>query len=256
MLKLEVPSSGIKLNTNSKFCDLKLSFPPNAITILAGPNGGGKTTLLRAILSPRDAGISLFCEQEQLHTASPLKRSNFISYVGTTSGPRARLNVTDFLAFSFYKRSELNFESKIEAMLSELDISYLIKSKIDELSEGEYKRICIANGLLQEAKWYLLDEPEEHLDPGALKNLVRTILNMKGEGKSFILACHNLSFASYLADYFIGISSCAEIVFNECRSKVIEAMLLDELFACDFLYGTSGDGASDRDRYLLGPRYE
>jgi len=139
-------------------------------------------------------------------------------------------------------------------MLLELGISYLEYSRIDQLSEGEYKRIHIASGLLQDAKWYLLDEPEEHLDPRALKRLVKIILGMKTEGKSFILACHNLSFASYLADYFIGINACAEIIFSESRKNVMQSKLLDELFLCEFLYDTADNGVGAP--YLLGPKYE
>jgi len=249
MLKLEIPKAGLRLSTKSKFPDESLSFNANAISILVGPNGGGKTTLLRAILAPDEAQVTLLCEEEDLSNASPLKRSKLISYVGTTSGYRPRISVEDFLSFSFYKEGQLGYGEKLNEILSNLGIQHLRYSRIDQLSEGEYKRAHIAGGLLQDAKWYLLDEPEEHLDPVALKNLAKTIRSMKQNGKSFLLACHNLNFANYLADYFIGINLNAEVAFSEDKKTVLEGKLLDKLFLCEFSY-------NDTDSSLMGLKYE
>jgi len=256
MLKLQVPSGGLTLNTKSKFCNLELGFSQSAINILVGPNGGGKTTLLRAILSPKEAGVSLLCNQKQIENLTTLKRAKLISYVGTTSGNRPGISVEDFLLFSFFKNPGVDCVDKIKEMLKDLDVSYLRNSRIDQLSEGEYKRIHIAGGLLQEAQWYLLDEPEEHLDPGALKSLAKVLLRMKIEGKSFILACHDLSFACFLADYFLGINACGELVFNEKKRVVIESKLLESLYGCDFLYVDEKSAQGESSPYLLGPKYE
>ncbi len=256
MLKLKVPNIGIRLKTNSRFENLELNFEAGIFTILLGPNGGGKSTILKSLLSPKEAGVSLLNDRIDLAEIPPLERSRIVSYVGTSGGQRPRLSVMEFLKLSFYLRAELCSVDKIEIILESLEVSHLIESRIDELSEGEYKRIHIAGGLLQGVQWYVLDEPEEHLDPVALMSLAKTIVEMKKVGKSFIIACHDLNLANYLGDQFIGIRSSGEIAFVKSKIDVLEHRLLDDLFSCKLDYHSvpSKSGAS----YVssIGPKYE
>lgn len=236
MLEISINSQGIVKGSRTLFKDTNLQFSDNSISVLVGPNGGGKTSLLRTILMPVSESTLLKLGNQNLGGLSFAERSCLISYVGTVSSHRPRIRVKHFLEFSYYRfKVDLN---KVEEVLNDLQISSLKDKYLNELSEGEYKRVYIANGLLQEAKWYILDEPEEHLDPLGLVLLSKKILKMKAHGKSFIIACHNLDFACHIATHFYGIGSDSSIVFNLSKEETIKGKYFDELFSVKFVYNS------------------
>lgn len=249
MLELRIHSRGIINTGKSLFPNLILKFPANSISVLIGPNGGGKTSILRSLLSPVEGINSISINDEEITKESFTKRSKLISYIGTSPGDRPHIRVLDFLSFSFYKA--LQSKDKVNEILGDLKLEHLENAFIDELSDGEYKRVYVASGLLQDASWYVLDEPEEHLDPLSLNLFVKKIMKMKTNGSSFVIACHNLHFASAFADYFIGVSSDSSLSFVKERNDVLRNRNFDSLFSCKFKYDLEQETP-----LFIGPIYE
>lgn len=231
------------------FPGLSLSFPAGSINVLVGPNGGGKTSILRSLLSPVKGIHRVLLDQRDISSSSFHDRSKLISYVGTSTGHRPHIRVCDLLSFSSYR--DLLCRDKLREVLDDLQIDYLRDAFLDELSEGEYKRVFVAGGLLQEASWYVLDEPEEHLDPLSLTLFVRRILKMKTRGSSFVIACHNLHFACSFADFFYGISADSNLAFVCDKKEILIDRKFDSLFSCKFIYNLDTEVPM-----LIGPDYE
>jgi len=171
----------------------RLSFsagPAQSPIVLAGRNGSGKSTFLKAILgelpfsgtiqiSPPKSGIGWLPQHYHLGLRMPV--SDFVK-LGTVSKSGV------FPTFSS------DAEQRVEEALDELEIRHLFNSNTDTLSGGEWQLVCLAQLLVQKTDIWLLDEPTSSLDV-YYKSLVFNFLWKKARmGKTIFLATHDLPF--------------------------------------------------------------
>jgi len=171
---------------------------------IIGPNGGGKSTLLKAILglAPVTAGtISLFGKR-----ASPLRSR--MAYV-----PQRELVDWDFPVTAYdvammgryphigwLRRPTSHDRSMVEQMMERVEIIDLRAAQIGQLSGGQQQRVFIARALAQEADVLLLDEPMNGIDAGTQDIIMQVIEEQRLAGKIVLLATHDLVSASCACD--------------------------------------------------------
>jgi len=193
---------------------LNLELAPGAVNVILGPNGAGKSTLLRLLGLLDKPGLGeIYYDGRKRSTMSRgqctalRRRCGFVFQAplllaGSVEanlrfGPRLRgLNVGDHKIRLVLEKTGLNGREGQEARL---------------LSGGEKQRLQLARVMLLDPDLYLLDEPTANLDPLSVKNIETAIARLAGEGKTVILATHNLIQARLLA---------AEIVFLKEGSLV------------------------------------
>ncbi len=172
---------------------------------LLGPNGTGKTTLLRTvngILRPR--GGAVVVDGKTAAGLSPRERAMFFGYV-PQRGEMTRL--TAFDAVLLGRRPHLTWTverrdlEKVEGAFEALSLQSFALRYLDELSGGEFQKVLIARALVQEPKVLLLDEPTSSLD---LKNQMDILATLKhvvqGHGMSALMSLHDLNTALRFAD--------------------------------------------------------
>jgi len=171
---------------------------------IIGPNGGGKSTLLKAILgmAPVIAGsISLFGRP-----ASQLRSR--MAYV-----PQRELVDWDFPVTAYdvammgryphvgwLRRPTSHDRSVVEHMMERVEIIGQRASQIGQLSGGQQQRVFIARALAQEADVLLLDEPMNGIDAGTQDIIMQVIEEQRLAGKIVLLATHDLVSASCACD--------------------------------------------------------
>ena len=171
---------------------------------IIGPNGGGKSTLLKAILgmAPVIAGsISLFGRP-----ASQLRSR--MAYV-----PQRELVDWDFPVTAYdvammgryphvgwLRRPTSHDRSVVEHMMERVEIIGQRASQIGQLSGGQQQRVFIARALAQEADVLLLDEPMNGIDAGTQDIIMQVIEEQRVAGKIVLLATHDLVSASCACD--------------------------------------------------------
>jgi len=171
---------------------------------IIGPNGGGKSTLLKAILglAPVTAGtISLFGKR-----ASQLRSR--MAYV-----PQRELVDWDFPVTAYdvammgryphigwLRRPTSHDQSVVEQMMERVEIIDLRAAQIGQLSGGQQQRVFIARALAQEADVLLLDEPMNGIDAGTQDVIMQVIEEQRLAGKIVLLATHDLVSASCACD--------------------------------------------------------
>jgi ABC-type Mn2+/Zn2+ transport system ATPase subunit len=156
---------------------------------LLGPNGGGKTTLLRVLLG----------ELEPLSGA--LRVATGCAIVPQTERSRldypvSALEVAMMGAISYlpwWQRPGRRERDSADRALSRVGLSGLAGQTFGRLSGGQRQRVLIARALVQDANVLLLDEPFSGLDRPSSEGLEALIAELAGEGRGVVIATHDLA---------------------------------------------------------------
>ena len=163
--------------------DISFELTPGECVLLAGPNGTGKTTLLRALAAE---GVVLI----------------------PTNIPKVKgFTVEAFVRTGCYRESDWRgriskeVEGRMEEALKMLGIEELRKRDISTLSDGEFQKACLATGLTRKAEVLLLDEPTAHLDVENRIDVLRTLREVaRKTGTAVLFSSHDLHDALQVAD--------------------------------------------------------
>lgn len=157
-----------------------------------GPNGGGKTTLFRilATLLPPDRGEVCILSSDLIAEAATVRRK--LGVVFQTPGLDLHLTVRENLLYQgwLYGLSGANLAARIEDNLERFGLAGRKKERAGELSGGLRRRLEIAKALLHRPDLLLLDEPSTGLDPGARRDLWRTLEELRSGGVTVLLTTH------------------------------------------------------------------
>lgn len=188
--------------------DITFNLRPHQILAILGPNGVGKTTLLKcmnAILRPK-AG-SVLVGGADLLKADRMEIARTVGYVPQRC-EAGRMTVFDAVLLG--RRPHIGWDVKemdiriVEATIRMLHLEGLALRYIDEMSGGELQKVSIARALVQEPRVLLLDEPTSSLD---LKNqldilgIVRRVTT--NHDVAAVMTMHDLNMALRYADRFI-----------------------------------------------------
>lgn len=176
--------------------DLQIS-RQESVCIL-GPNGGGKTTLLKVILGllkPSSGSITVL-------GASPAEARARIGYVPQYSAfdPLFPVSVMDVVLMGrverhlFFSYSKEDKRCAMEA-LEEIKAADLCTRSFSELSGGQRQRILIARALVAQPEILLLDEPTANIDP-AMEEKIFSILYNLNQRMTILTVSHDLGFVS------------------------------------------------------------
>jgi iron complex transport system ATP-binding protein len=183
---------------------------PSEILGILGPNGSGKTTMMRCIngiLSPQQGRITLDAEEIRSLPRSDVARN--ISYVPhNSSGDMISPNVFEVVLMGrrphiTWEFGERDREIAWKAM-EEMDVKKFAAADFGKLSSGQAQRVLIARAMAQEAKILLLDEPTSNLDVKYQIDVMETIHDIVHHKK--IGACaivHDLDLAMRFCDKVI-----------------------------------------------------
>lgn len=204
--------------------DISFSLSSGETLGILGPNGGGKSTLMKliaGILKPTEGNIKYhFNIQNEL---SFLPQSSDLN----TTFP---LTVLDFLNLTpNTKKSHLD-----QANNALLMAGILLKKNalLHELSGGEKQRVLIARSILESPKLLLLDEPTKGLDGQGIDQLLLILKRLKEElGTAIILIDHNINEVVKFCDNIL----CLNKTFHwHNHSELLTKTVLEDIYHCEF----------------------
>lgn len=161
---------------------------PGERLALLGPNGGGKTTILRALLGdlrPRSGNLRVGAACGSV----PQTERSRLDY------PVSALDVATMGALSrlpWWRRPGREERETARRALARVGLEGLGEETFGELSGGQRQRVLIARALVQEAGVLLMDEPFTGLDRPSSELLEGLILELAAEGKGIVMATHDL----------------------------------------------------------------
>lgn len=160
---------------------------------IIGPNGAGKTTLMRVLGGMLPYEGKLIINGKEISEYRRQDLAKLISYVPQIFYTPYTFTVEEFVKMGKYIsiRNWWNAEG-IDRYLDEVGILNLKARYVNTISGGELQKVLIARALAQNPRIIMLDEPTSHLDPKAVFELNRTIINLE---KTVISVVHDINAA-------------------------------------------------------------
>jgi lipopolysaccharide export system ATP-binding protein len=176
--------------------DVSIQVKQGEVVGLLGPNGAGKTTtfyMIIGFIKPESGEILL--DHEKITRLPMYERARRgVGYLSQEPSIFRRLSVEQNIMaiLQMQKISQEEREKRLEALLNELDISYLAKNKAYTLSGGERRRVEITRALSTRPKFMLLDEPFSGIDPIAVEDIQKIIRRLKEKNLGILITDHNV----------------------------------------------------------------
>lgn len=185
---------------------LNLELNKNEITCLLGPNGVGKSTLLRTLSNlQKTLSGSIKIENKALGDFSREALAKKIGIVTTERIGTPNMTIRELVATGrYYATDWLGNLSKsdnqqVEQAITRCSINYLAESKLSTLSDGQRQKAMIARVLAQDAEIIFLDEPTVHLDVVNRIEVMKLLSEIK-QDKCILISTHELPLSLQFAD--------------------------------------------------------
>lgn len=193
-LEISIKNLNLVLSGNEILEDINLTVKAGEIHCLVGPNGGGKTSLLRCILGqmPFTGSIEMKYEKDKI-----------IGYVPQVLDFERTLPITveDFIHLNpCFLGISKKYKAEVDDLLKRLGVFEKKKRLLGNLSGGERQRVLLAQALFPKPNLLILDEPLTGIDKAGEDYFKEIIKELKNEGMTILWIHHNLTQVKELAD--------------------------------------------------------
>lgn len=198
---------------------LDLTVRKGSITGLLGPNGSGKTTTMRMVLSilMPDSGT-----MRVLGRASALESKHRVGYLPEDRGLYKHMKVGDFLLYMARLRGVPadGLRDEIRRWLERMDLGDKYNAKCGDISRGQQQRVQAISALIHAPDLLILDEPFSGLDPVNRRKMAQVFKEQHARGCTLIVSTHMMQHAEEICDH---------VVMMDRGVKVVDAPLDEAL---------------------------
>ena len=234
MIEIKDLQTGFSAKTVSRSLSLKID--SGSFVCLIGPNGCGKTTLLRTIagLLPAKKG-DIFINGKSLRQYSSKELARNIAYL-----PQVR-EIPDitvdtlvshgrFPYLGFSRKLGRTDHEKIKDALKLSNAGRFAEKRLKELSGGERQQAYLAMTIAQDTPILLLDEPGTYLDISNRFSVMETALKLNRKGITVLMTLHDLSEAMWFSPMVCLMDTCGSLRFSGTPQALYDSGLLQEIF--------------------------
>ena len=165
-----------------------LNVPFGQLIALVGPNGGGKTSLLRALARVEQASGKVAIHSEDLDAAPEARRRRLISFLPASRDVTWPIAARDVIALGLDRPDE----TRVAELIDLFELQPLANRPVDCLSTGERARVLTARALAARPHILLLDEPLSNLDPYWVLRFLDIFRASASSGQALLVALHDL----------------------------------------------------------------
>jgi ABC-2 type transport system ATP-binding protein len=197
--KLEIQNMALSYGDQRILKGIDFEITEGKITALIGPNGAGKSSAFRVLaglVAPDSGKISL--DEKPLkdfnslrnHCGYLLESADFYPYL---SGKK---NLDLFIGLT-------NSTADALSLLEKVGLSQAANKKVQQYSRGMKQRLGLAQVLIDNPSFLILDEPFNGLDPEVKEQILTLLVDLKNQGKGILVSTHLLEDIELIADDFI-----------------------------------------------------
>lgn len=224
--------------------EVSLSVGAGKCLCILGPNGCGKTTLLRALagILPHEGTVTL--GSQRLDMLPPRQRARYIALMSQLSAAGFSYSVYETVMLGRYAHqkggllvTEDEGDRRIVQTCMEMTGTWSLRDRnVTELSGGQLQRVLLARTFAQTPQVLLLDEPTNHLDLRYQVDLVETVKawadgSTEASPRCVIAVLHDINLALSLADTLLLLSEGRVVAHG--RSQDFDLRLLDGIYGLD-----------------------
>ena len=206
--------------------DVSLTVPDGAFWVITGPNGGGKTSLARAIMGLNQPtggqilfeGIDITDKKADINLHRQ-KMGMVFQHFNLFPHMTILKNMT-LAPMKLLKKSQKDAEAQARSLLERVGLGDRAGSYPSQLSGGQKQRIAIVRALCMDPEVMLFDEPTSALDPEMVGEVLEVMKELAKEGMTMAVVTHEMGFAREMAD---------RVIFM-AEGKIVEEGTPEEIF--------------------------
>ncbi|MCY8908113.1 ABC transporter ATP-binding protein [Bacillus atrophaeus] len=220
--------------------DLNISIPKGKITTLIGPNGCGKSTILKTmsrILRSKTGAVYL--NGNGIRQMSTKDIAKDMAILPQTPEAPSGLTVYELVSYgrfphqSGFGRLQAEDRRIIKQALEETGMAEYHERPIEALSGGQRQRVWIAMALAQGTELLLLDEPTTYLDLAHQLEILQLLEKLnKQQGRTILMVIHDLNHAARFSHYMIALKK-GKVIKEGTAEEVMTPDVLKQVFHID-----------------------
>jgi len=218
--------------------DVSLKIWPGQFVAVVGPNGGGKTTLLRTMLGAVPLMRGRVTIRGEAVRGSALERVGYVPQLETIDW-NFPITVEEVLLMGLFrknhwlKRIKKDDLKKIDALLDRLNLAGLGKRHIRELSGGQQQAVFLGRALLGDPDLILLDEPTAGLDIRSRDDVIHFLHEINHQGVAIVITAHDLNWVAAHLPWVVCLNR--RVVAEGRPQEVFTSAVLQETYRGDMV---------------------
>ncbi|HAU66168.1 TPA: hypothetical protein DCW61_02360 [Candidatus Uhrbacteria bacterium] len=222
-------------NGEHLFENFSFSVKKGSYTAVIGPNGGGKTTLMRVLLGllPSTSGsVQIFGRSNT--TRDVRRRIGYVPQRGGLIEPTFPATSQEIVMagrtqiLKFWNRLGPSDQQAVNTAFEIMSISHLRNRTFASLSGGERQRVLLARALAAEPDILILDEPVDGLDPDSREEFYEALRHVNAQGKTILFVSHDVHRLAKEADSAICLRH--ELVCHGSKACMLTGTQLHDLY--------------------------
>ena len=212
---------------------ISFSVDAGEICCILGPNGCGKTTLLKTMMGliPRQAG-SITLDGRDINKMSPKERARAMAFVSQGHNPPFAYRVRDVVMLG--RLGDLGLSQPrardmqiAESALADMGVRHLRDERYTDISGGELQLVMIARALTQEPDILVLDEPTAALDYGNAMRVVAKVRELADRGYGVLMTTHSPDHAFMMNSNVVLLQRSRPMQFGPALHVITERNMRD-----------------------------
>ena len=228
--------------------DVSYSLPKGKLVGLIGPNGCGKSTMMKCICKVHQmTSGSIYVGGQDISGLKPADVSKLVASVPAEAGQTFGMTVMDMVMLGRYPFVDRIWweteedERVVREAMRTFGIDHLRRKRVSTLSSGERQRALIAKAYVQQPILMLVDEPTSHLDMKYKLDVMEYLQNMARNDMTVLVAEHDISLMARYCDLCVIMKEGRIVTIGDPKEVVTEDLIRD-VYEVDARVGLDIDG--------------